>query len=89
MTTEKSHLYTHKLVLTSEGSIWGFPSSPVVKNHLPMKWTRVQYLIWEDSTFCRTIKPVHCCYRAHAPELPPLKPKHPRASALQQEKPPQ
>ena len=50
MTTEKSHLYTHKLVLTSEGSIWDFPSGPVVKNHLPMKWTRVQYLIWEDST---------------------------------------
>ena len=53
MTTEKSHLYTQKLVLTSEGSIWDFSSGPVVKNHLPVKWTRVQYLIWENSTSYR------------------------------------
>lgn len=31
MTTEKSHLCTHKLVLTSEGSIWDFPNDPVAK----------------------------------------------------------
>lgn len=47
MTTEKPHLCTHKLVLTSEGSIWDFLTVQWAKNHLPMKWTRAQYLIWE------------------------------------------
>ena len=35
---------------------------------LPMQGTRVQSLVWEDSTCCGTTKPVHHNYWACAPE---------------------
>ena len=37
--------------------------------HLPMQKTRVQSLVWEDPTSCRTTKPVCHDYWACAPEL--------------------
>ena len=44
-------------------------------------------MVWEDSTCCGATRPVQHNYWAHEPKL--LKPKQPRTSALQQEKPPQ
>ena len=52
---------------------------------LAMQGTWVQFLLWEDPTCCRTAKPTSQNYWAHVPH--PLKPAHPRASALKQEKP--
>ena len=37
----------------------GLPGGPVVKNHLPMRVTRVQSSVWEDSTGCKAAKPMH------------------------------
>ena len=66
---------------------------------LPMQGTWVRSLVREDPTCCEATKPVchnYCActleptshnYWARAPQL--LKPAHPRAHALQQEKPPQ
>ena len=66
---------------------------------LPVQWTWVQALVWEDPTCRGATKPVchnyWACvlepashnYRAHVPQL--LKPAAPRAGALQREKPPQ
>ena len=69
---------------------WGFRAetvllgSPVV-NNLPVQWTWVPSLVWDDSTCCKASKPESHNYWAHVPQ--PLKPKHPRACALQPEKP--
>ena len=64
-----------------------------------MQETWVPSLIWEDPTWhgaatlvCHNywacaLEPGNRNYGAHVPQL--LKPKHPRARALQQEKPPQ
>ena len=63
-----------------------------------MQETQVRSLVWEDSTCHRATKPPCCNYWTHALEpmsrnyqahMPLLKPAHPRACALQQEKPPQ
>ena len=66
---------------------------------LTMQETRVRALVWENPTCHGATKPVSHNYWAcalepashnywiHAPQL--LKPAHPRAHALQQEKPPQ
>ena len=60
--------------------------------------TQVWSLVWEDSTCHRATKPPCCNYWTHALEpmsrnyqahMPLLKPAHPTACALQQEKPPQ
>ena len=55
---------------------------------LPMQGTRVQSLVWDDSTCLRTTKPPqlpNLSSRVPEPRLP--KPLCPRAHALQQEKP--
>ena len=52
--------------------------------HLPMQGTRVQAVIWEDTT-CQL--PLSPCSRFHVSQL--LKPGHPRTGDLQQEKAPQ
>ena len=49
---------------------------------LPMQGTQVWSLVWEDSTCCRTTKPLRHNYLAHVQQL--LKPAHPRAHALQE-----
>ena len=64
-----------------------------------MQETQVQSLVWEDPTCHGATKPVHHNYEASALEpvshnywahvLQLLKPVHPRACALQQEKSPQ
>ena len=66
---------------------------------LPMQGTWVRSLVQQDSTCCGAAKPVchnywtcalepsGCNYWAHMPQV--LKAVHPRACALQQEKPPQ
>ena len=77
----------------------GFPSSSVVKNLLPVQETHVRSLVWEDLMCFWGNKPMHhncwtCAlelgnhnYWAHVLQL--LKPSHPRAHALQWEKPQQ
>ena len=50
-----------------------------------MQRTLVQSLVQEDPTGCGATKPVHHSYPAHGLQL--LKPAHPGAGALQQEKP--
>ena len=49
-----------------------------------MQGTWVQYLVLEDPTYGRATKPKSHNYWAHALQL--LKPEHPGACALQQEK---
>ena len=61
---------------------------------VPVQETRVRSLVQEDPTCLEAAKPVGLCSRARGPQLPScvlqlLKPEHPRACALQQEKPPQ
>ena len=72
----------------STNGSWGdFPSGdPVVSNPLSMRGTWVWFLVQEDSTCCRATKPMHRNYWACVLQLRPM---HPRACALQQEKPPQ
>ena len=52
-----------------------------------MQGTQVRSLLREDPTCRRATKPERHNYWAHVPQL--LKPTHPKARALQQEKPPQ
>ena len=54
---------------------------------LLMQGMWVWSLVWEDSTYRGAAKPVYHNYRVRA--LAPMKPACPRASASQQEKPPQ
>ena len=58
-------------------------------SYLPMQEPWVWALIWKDPTCHRAAKPIchSLCSRAQEPQL--LEPTHPRAWALQQEKPPQ
>ena len=66
---------------------WWFSGKSIL---LPMQETWVQTLIWEDHTCHGATKPMHHSYGAGALEPwepQPLKPVHPRTSALQQEKP--
>ena len=50
---------------------------------LPMQGTWIRSLVWEDSICREAAKPDSRSYRV----MQPLKPQHPRACALQQEKP--
>ena len=46
-------------------------TSPVAQwigAHLPMQWTRVRILVWEDPTCLRETELVHHRYRSCAPE---------------------
>ena len=58
-----------------------------IRIHRPMQGTQVRSLVWADPIGCITIKPTSQNYWACKPYL--LKPEHPRACALQQERPPQ
>ena len=49
--------------------VWDFRGGTVIRIHLPMQVTRVQSLVWKDST-CRGIaKLMHHNYRALLPHL--------------------
>ena len=81
-----------------KNTIGDFPGVQWLGICMPMQGTQVRSLIWKDPTcrraikamphnWTRTLGPTSCNYRAHMLQL--LKPRHSRAHAPQQEKPPQ
>ena len=90
---------THAQFLLQKSQIPDFPGGPGWRVCLPMQEMWVWSLVWEDSTCHEANKPVRHNYWVHAlepvshnywaPVLRLLKPRHPRAHALQQEKPSQ
>ena len=86
-------------VILQKSQIPDFPGGPRWRVCLPMQRMWVPSLVWEDSTCQRATKPIGHNYRVHAleplshncwaPVLQFLKPRHPGAYDLQQEKPSQ